>query len=100
MLMRPRRFLLEWMSFAHRYIPLELLEVVPQRLHWRAPAYVGRSLLETLLASESAADWVRLSEMLLGSAPSNFSFSPKHKANAYTAAASEAAMALEGQENG
>ena len=31
--------------------------MVPQRLHWRAPAYVGRSDLEALLASDSAADW-------------------------------------------
>ena len=38
---------------------MALLEVVPQRLHWRAPAYVGRSDLETLLASDRAADWVR-----------------------------------------
>ena len=38
---------------------MALLEVLPQRLHWRAPAYVGRSDLETLLASDRAADWVR-----------------------------------------
>ena len=44
---------------ARRYCPVALLEVVPQRLHWRAPAYVGRSDLETLLASDRAADWVR-----------------------------------------
>ena len=37
-----RRFLLEWMSFTHRYIPVALLEVVPQQMAWRAPAYVGR----------------------------------------------------------
>ncbi|CAL8464684.1 g4219 [Coccomyxa elongata] len=93
-----RRFLLEWMSFTHRYIPIELMEVVPQRLHWRAPAYVGRSQLETLLASESAADWVRISEMLLGPVPANFSFAPKHKANAY--ANTEGGMAFEAQAEG
>ena len=43
-----------------RYIPLELLEVVPQQLHWRAPAYVARNDLECLLASDAAADWVFL----------------------------------------
>ena len=52
-LLRARRLLV------CRYCPVALLEVVPQRLHWRAPAYVGRSDLETLLASERAADWVR-----------------------------------------
>jgi hypothetical protein len=41
-----------------RYIPLELLEVLPQQLHWRAPAYAARSDLESLLASDAAADWV------------------------------------------
>ncbi|EFN53612.1 hypothetical protein CHLNCDRAFT_25754 [Chlorella variabilis] len=78
-----RRFLLEWLSFTHRYIPVGLLEVVPQRMHWRPPAFVGRSDLETLLASDNAADWVAVSEMLLGPAPPGFVFSPKHKANSY-----------------
>lgn len=35
-----------------------LLEVLPQQLQWRPPAYVGRSDLETLLGSEHPADWV------------------------------------------
>ena len=83
---------------ALRYIPVGLLEVVPQRLHWRAPAYVGRSQLESLLASDSAADWISISEMLLGPVPQGFSFAPKHKANAY--ASSEGSMAFEGQDNG
>ena len=83
---------------APRYIPLELLEVVPQRLHWRAPAYVARSQLESLLASNSAADWISISEMLLGPVPEGFTFAPKHKANAY--AGSEGSMAFEGQDNG
>ena len=80
-----RRFLLEWLSFAHRYIPVGLMDlpgmaaaaaadaavaVTPPGMHWRPPpAFVGRSDLETLLASDHAGDWVRLSEMLLGPAP-------------------------------
>ncbi len=49
-----RRFLLEWMSFLHRYVPVGLLEVTPQRLNQRPPLFVGRSDLETLLASDNA----------------------------------------------
>ena len=52
-----RRFLLEWLSFLHRYVPVGLLEVLPQRLNWRPPAFVGRSDLETWLASENPRDW-------------------------------------------
>lgn len=78
-----RHFLLEWLSYMHRYIPVGLLEVLPQRLNWRPPLYYGRNELETLMASESAADWVRISEMLLGAAPTNFVFTPRHKSNAY-----------------
>ena len=86
-----RRFLLEWLSFMHRYVPVGLLERVPQQMTWRPPAYVARSDLETLLSSQAASDWVKISEMLLGPAPAGFSFAPKHKSNAY--AASEADMA-------
>ena len=49
---------LEWLSFLHRYIPLELLEVKPAGIHQRPPAYVGRNDLETLLSSNQAEDWV------------------------------------------
>lgn len=100
-----RRFLMEWLSFLHRYIPIGLLERLPCHLHWRPPAYAGRNDLETLFASSSASDWVRISEMLLGPTPAGFNFAPKHKSNAYanTDNASEAGMALgddDGVQNG
>ncbi|KAH9696650.1 tRNA-dihydrouridine(47) synthase (NAD(P)(+))-like [Citrus sinensis] len=78
-----RHFLLEWLSYTCRYIPVGLLDVIPQRLNWRPPAYYGRDDLETLMASDSAADWIRISEMLLGKVPDGFTFAPKHKSNAY-----------------
>ncbi|KAJ3679837.1 hypothetical protein LUZ60_016115 [Juncus effusus] len=78
-----RHFLLEWLSYTYRYVPVGLLDVVPQKLNWRPPSYFGRNDLETLMASESAADWIRISEMLLGKVPEGFSFAPKHKSNAY-----------------
>lgn len=78
-----RHFLLEWLSYTCRYVPVGLLEVVPQQLNWRPPSYYGRDDLETLMASDSAADWVRISEMLLGKVPDGFTFAPKHKSNAY-----------------
>ena len=65
-------------------------------MHWRPPAFVGRSDLETLLGSESAADWVRISEMLLGPAPSGFTFAPKHKTNAYVVSAADAGLLARG----
>ncbi|XP_059647559.1 tRNA-dihydrouridine(47) synthase [NAD(P)(+)]-like [Cornus florida] len=78
-----RHFLLEWLSYTCRYIPVGLLEVTPQRLNWRPPSYYGRDDLETLMASDSAADWIRISEMVLGKVPEGFTFAPKHKSNAY-----------------
>ncbi|KAL7748975.1 tRNA-dihydrouridine synthase 3 [Sorochytrium milnesiophthora] len=69
-----RRFLLEQISFTHRYIPVGLLEVLPQKMNERPPKFHGRDELETLMAS---------SEMLLGPAPATFKFEPKHKANSY-----------------
>ncbi|XP_039040939.1 tRNA-dihydrouridine(47) synthase [NAD(P)(+)]-like [Hibiscus syriacus] len=78
-----RHFLLEWLSYTCRYIPVGLLDVIPQRLNWRPPSYYGRDDLETLMASDSAADWIQISEMLLGKVPDGFTFAPKHKSNAY-----------------
>ncbi|XP_004230876.1 tRNA-dihydrouridine(47) synthase [NAD(P)(+)]-like [Solanum lycopersicum] len=78
-----RHFLLEWLSYTCRYIPVGLLDIIPQKINWRSPSYYGRDELETLMASDSAADWVRISELVLGKVPSGYSFAPKHKSNAY-----------------
>uniref|UniRef100_A0A667WRW6 tRNA-dihydrouridine(47) synthase [NAD(P)(+)] n=1 Tax=Myripristis murdjan TaxID=586833 RepID=A0A667WRW6_9TELE len=80
---KTRNFLLEWLSFLCRYIPVGLLERVPQRINERPPYYMGRDYLESLMASQHVGDWVKISEMLLGPVPKNFNFLPKHKANAY-----------------
>ena len=83
---RTRRFLLEWLSFLCRYVPVGLMEVLPQLVNDRPPAYFGRDDLETLMASPQADDWVKISEILLGPVPEGFRFVPKHKANAYNVA--------------
>mmetsp|Transcript_21392 Transcript_21392/g.50927 ORF Transcript_21392/g.50927 Transcript_21392/m.50927 type:complete len:701 (-) Transcript_21392:22-2124(-) len=79
-----RRFLLEWLSFLYRYVPVGLLEVLPQKMNQRPPLYMqGRSDLETLFLSPHSSDWVKISEMLLGPVPDGFAFQPKHKSAAY-----------------
>uniref|UniRef100_A0A915HMB8 tRNA-dihydrouridine(47) synthase [NAD(P)(+)] n=1 Tax=Romanomermis culicivorax TaxID=13658 RepID=A0A915HMB8_ROMCU len=80
---KTRRFLLEFLSFTYRYIPVGLLERLPQRINERPAPYFGRDDLETLMASNNCKDWVKISEMLLGPVPDDFQFLPKHKANAY-----------------
>lgn len=80
---RTRRFLLEWLSFLHRYIPVGILERLPQKINERPPYFRGRNELETLMASGNCADWIRISEMLLGPVADDFKFLPKHKANSY-----------------
>lgn len=84
--MTTRRFLCEWLSFLCRYVPVALLERLPQRVGERPPYFQGRDYLETLMGSDSVADWIRISEMLLGPAGDNFRFTPKHKSNSYAAA--------------
>ncbi|KFV63191.1 tRNA-dihydrouridine(47) synthase [NAD(P)(+)]-like, partial [Dryobates pubescens] len=80
---KTRKFLLEWLSFLCRYIPVGLLEHLPQKINERPPYYLGRDYLETLMASQNVEDWIKISELLLGPVPANFTFLPKHKANSY-----------------
>lgn len=76
-----RRFLLEWLSFLHRYVPVGLVEVLPQKMNQRLPTYMcGRDDMETLMLSPHSSDWIYISEMLLGPVPEGFQFEPKHKA--------------------
>lgn len=78
---KTRRFMLEFMSFHHRYTPVGLLEHGPLPMNERAPPLVFRNEQEKLLASTDAGDWIKISEMFLGKASGQFKFIPKHKAN-------------------
>ena len=80
-----RRFFLEWQSFLHRYVPYGILSSPPQKINQRPEndTYLGRDDLETLMASNKSSDWVKISEMFLGTVPEGFVFLPKHKANSY-----------------
>lgn len=86
---KTRRFLLEWLSFLCRYVPVGLLEHVPQKINHRPPPYYGRDELETLMASDQACDWVTITERLLGKAPEGFKFQAKHKSNSYGVTAAD-----------
>ena len=55
-----RRFLLEWLSFSCRYVPLGILEHLPPKFGDRPPAFRGRSELETLLSSSNYKDWIKI----------------------------------------
>ncbi|KAK6094494.1 tRNA-dihydrouridine synthase 3 [Batrachochytrium dendrobatidis] len=79
-----RKFMCEWLSFLYRYVPVGILEVLPQRVNERPEQFVGRNDLETLMASDNSKDWIKITEMLLGPAPESFQFIPKHKSNSYT----------------
>lgn len=55
-----RRFLLEWLSFACRYVPVGLLEHLPPNIQDRPPRFRGRDELETLMASDNYKDWIKI----------------------------------------
>lgn len=55
-----RRFMLEFLSFFTRYVPIGLLEHLPPSINERPPAYRGRDDLETLLASKDYRDWIKI----------------------------------------
>ena len=60
-----RRFLLEWLSFLYRYIPIGILERVPQQINQRPPSFFCRNELETLMASEKCSDWIKIRYVIL-----------------------------------
>lgn len=78
-----RRFLCEFLSFTHRYVPVGILEYMPPKINDRPQAFKGRNELETLLSSSDYKDWIKITEMFLGPAGDGFEFTPKHKSNAY-----------------
>ena len=55
-----RRFLLEWLSFSCRYVPIGILEHLPPKFGDRPPAFRGRSDLESLLSSANYKDWIKI----------------------------------------
>lgn len=55
-----RRFLLEWLSFSCRYVPIGILEHLPPKFGDRPPAFRGRNDLETLLSSANYKDWIKI----------------------------------------
>ncbi len=55
-----RRFLLEWLSFSCRYVPIGMLEVLPPNIQDRPPRYRGRDELESLMASDNFRDWIKI----------------------------------------
>ena len=60
-----RRFLLEWLNFASRYVPVGVLEHLPPNLQDRAPAWRGRNELEMLLGSDNYKDWIKIRYVIL-----------------------------------
>ncbi len=78
-----RRYLCEFLSFSHRYIPVGILERLPPHLNDRPPKWQGRNEMETLLGSRDYKDWIKITEMYLGKTNDKFQYTPKHKSSSY-----------------
>lgn len=61
-----------------------------------SPKFCARSDLEQLLSSHDAADWIKISEMVIGPTPPDYRFTPKHKSNSYANGSDEGAPEAEG----
>ena len=87
-----RRYLLEWLSFLHRYIPVGIYESnaglnYTPKMNERPPSNIqkyGRTDLEMLMMSSAPEDWKIITEMLLGPTSPDFRFEPKHKSKSYS----------------
>jgi len=85
-----RYFLLEWLSFFCRYVPVGLLDHYPVKINDRISDLCGRDNLEIMLAQNKIEDWINISEMLLGPVRDKDRFShfhPKHEASTWTSGA-------------
>lgn len=80
-----RRYMCEFMSFTHRYVPSGILEYLPAKMNDRPDLWKGRDEMETLLGSSDYRDWIKVTERFLGPVGDEFEFTPKHKSNAYPA---------------
>lgn len=44
----------------HSYIPVGVLETIPQKINERPPTFMGRDDLETMMASNNCKDWIKI----------------------------------------
>ncbi|KAJ9446586.1 tRNA-dihydrouridine(47) synthase-like [Diplonema papillatum] len=79
-----RRFMCEWLGFLCRYVPVGIIETMPQKHNERPDTFRGRNDLETLMGSDKSEDWIKISELILGPCEPGFVFVPKHKSSAYS----------------
>ena len=63
----------------------------------KPPRYFGRNDLETLMASPSSDDWIKICKMLLP-VPEGFKFVPKHRANAWAKSVGEIQLDIDSGE--
>ncbi|XP_042335823.1 tRNA-dihydrouridine(47) synthase [NAD(P)(+)]-like isoform X2 [Sceloporus undulatus] len=80
---KTRHYLLNWLPFLCRYIPVGLLERLPPKMSDQHPGILYGDYLENLMSSEMIKDWVKISEMFLGRVPDNYRFEPAHNVDAY-----------------